>query len=298
MTTLSDNDWLAKLIDSAKWLFNVDTKKLEKLEEIHWKDRKWINFATHSLDADKVKYCSVKAPVDALKAATVDDEDIKNLDFNDIQSKMYLLKGLFSEVASDQSGEKRLTFSLNLKTGRLNDALALLLIAFIQFEHGKQKDEDFAKSFIDLLLPLREATNQSTQPQTDKRTGTPAAVTSAQQLNMTLILFFGQSHKATVNEINDKKQLNGSDYDLLENKCEWFWWGLSEEKPAETDSDVQDNMCWLQLNMELNNPPKVINLLHIKDLIKKIKKQPEIITLIKSNGSTTFNLDNKNFIKA
>jgi hypothetical protein len=115
---------------------------------------------------------------------------------------------------------------------------------------------------------------------------------------MTLILVFGQSHKTIVNEIKDKNslELNDNDYTILGNKCEWFWYGNKENKPAEIAKNEQDNMCWLQLNINLSNAPAVTNILHIKDLIKKIKKQPNILVEIKSSD-TAFNLDNKIFTK-
>ena len=115
---------------------------------------------------------------------------------------------------------------------------------------------------------------------------------------MTLILVFGQSHKMMINAIKDKNYvaLDESDYALLENKCEWFWYGNEKYKPDEIAKNEQDNMCWLQLNINLSNAPTVTNILHIKDLIKTIKKQPEILSEIKSRD-TAFNLDNKVFTK-
>ena len=57
-------------------------------------------------------------------------------------------------------------------------------------------------------------------------------------------------------------------------------------------------MCWLQMDVQFSDVVQVKNLLHLKDLIKKIRKKPNMLLQIRSSSNATFNLDNKEFIKS
>lgn len=293
MTTKHNDEWFADLASAVKVLFDADKSTLDRLMD-KFGGTIWGNFATQSLNDKNISYENTTTLIDKLKNKSTNYNDIQKLNFEDIKAKNSLLKGILIEVTSIQNGDKRLTYTLKRETGRENEAWTIMLIAYIQHKYGMQNDYEFAQEFIKLTKNLNVTT-----PQFKKTviSDTNIAVTTQEQQNMTLILVFGQSHKETINEIKDKKQLNESDFELLENKCEWFWFGLSKDKPSEIANDMQNYMCWLQLDINLPNIVQVKNLLHLKDLIKRIKKQPAILTQIKSNDST-FNLDNKVFTKA
>ena len=297
MSTTNNDDWFNNLAEAANLLFKADQTKRDNLSEIFEGNQIWKRLATENLNKEGLVYKNATALVDELK--TYKQEPIKDLDFNDIKAKLSLLNGLLIEVASDQSGDKKLTYSVKDKISRNNVAFAVVLIAYIQYTNKVQNtnkvqtNEEFAKKFIKLTKCLDET---KVEPTSQQNSSTSRAA-QAQQ-DMTLILVFGQSHKMMINAIKDKNYvaLDESDYALLENKCEWFWYGNEKYKPDEIAKNEQDNMCWLQLNINLSNAPTVTNILHIKDLIKTIKKQPEILSEIKSRD-TAFNLDNKVFTK-
>ncbi len=294
MRTTNDDDWFNNLTDAANLLFKADQTKPGNLSEIFEGEYidLWKRLATTTLNRDSLVHKNTTALVDDLKPLK-DEAAIKDLDFNDIKAKLSLLNGLLIEVASDQSGDKKLTYSVKDKVSRNNIAFAVVLIAYIQYNNKVQTDKEFAEKFIELTKCLEETKVEHTPLETSS----PSRAAQAQR-DMTLILVFGQSHKTMINAIKDKNSvaLDESDYALLENKCEWFWYGNEKNKPAEIAKNEQDNMCWLQLNIKLSNAPTVTNILHIKDLIKTIKKQPEILREIKSRDNA-FNLDNKVFTK-
>jgi hypothetical protein len=291
MSTKNNDNWFNDLTDAANSLFNANDIQLNNLPKIFEDDAIWNRLAATSLN--RIPHEKATTLVDVLESYKY--QRIKDLDFDDIKAKLILLIGLLIKVASDKNIDEKLTYSIKDSISRNNVAWAVVLIAYIQISNKNKvlTNEKFAKEFIKLTKFLEESSEEYESPPISS-----ASRPAQTQRDMTLILVFGQSHKTIINEIKNKSplEINDNDYTMLVNKCEWFWYGNKENKPAEIKNE-QDNMCWLQLNLNLPNAPTAVtNILHIKDLIKTIKKQPNILVEIKSSD-TAFNLDNKVFTK-
>ncbi|MEI8209102.1 MAG: hypothetical protein WCG16_07855, partial [Methylococcales bacterium] len=164
MRTTNDDDWFNNLTVVANLLFKADQTKRENLSEIFEGDyiHLWQRLAG-SLSMDQISYKNATTLIDELKKDKSDQ--IKSLDSNDIKAKLSLLNGLLIEVASDQNGDKKLTYSVKDKISRNNVAFAVVLIANIQYTNKVQTDEEFAKKFIELTKCLEETRVESTSQQ-------------------------------------------------------------------------------------------------------------------------------------
>ena len=291
----SSNSWYDELVNATQLLYKAEKTSLERLElEISLFNR----LARDYLNKTDIAYKHATILVDNLEQNYLkNEEEYNNLDYDDIKAKISLLKGLCIDVETGANGTKPLTFKFNEgKINRDNEAWAVILITYIQFKFRVQTNEAFARKFVELTNPLKETARQSSAY---KESNIITEQPSKPSKNNILILVFGQSHKNIINNIiNKKHQLDDNDYELLENKCEWFWYGPDSDKPIEINKDESDNMCWLQMDVQFSDVVQVKNLLHLKDLIKKIRKKPNMLLQIRSSSNATFNLDNKEFIKS
>ncbi len=291
----SSNSWYDELVNATQLLYKADKTSLERLElEISLFNR----LARDCLNKTDIAYKHATILVDILNQKySKNESELKHLDYDDIKAKISLLKGLCIDVETGANGTKPLTFKFNEgKINRDNEAWAVILITYIQFKFGVQTNKAFAEKFIELTNPLETIASESSD---SKESSLIAEKPSIPSKNNTLILIFGQSHKNIINDIiNKKHQLDDNDYELLANKCEWFWYGPDSDKPIEINKDESDNMCWLQMEVQFSDVVQVKNLLHLKDLIKKIRKKPEMLRQTLTSSKATFNLDNKDFIKS
>jgi hypothetical protein len=315
----NDDDWYKDLANAAKLLFEANETALKQLGE-DWKDSKdsmmWKRLANDTLSSKDITFENVTTIIDKLKKYATntnvhDYPKIQKLDFEDIKVKSGMLKGILNEVTSIQNGDKRLTFKLELKTGRENEAWSVILIAYIQSMYNEQTDKDFAREFIEQTkcLSVNKDTSSSNQQGNQREVNEvnkqkihiSTQKDLAQSENKTLILVFGQSYWDGIRDIENKTMFNDSDYELLK-KYEWFWYGLSGTNSlAEISNDQQGNMCWLQLDVKLNNMLEVKNRLHFIELIDKIKKLQVTEIQMKVGGLfqlATSGLSSKGFIKA
>ena len=303
----NDDDWYKNLAEAAKLLFYADKTKLEKLGE-GWEDPMWERFADDTLCSKDITFKNATTIIDKFKkCATNDLKKIQELDFEDIKAKSSMLKGTLNEVTSIQNGDKCLTFKLELKTGRDNEAWSVILIAYIQSQNKDLTIKEFAHEFIKQTKCLSDNNDtpppKQTHPDEVNKTKTPIlhSKDSAQLENKTLILVFGQSLFTGVKEIQSKTNFNDGDYELLK-KYEWFWYGKIDTPTSnEISNDAQGNMCWLQLDMKSNSMLEVKSRLHFIELIDKIKKEQITVTQMKVGGLfqlATSGLSGKGFIKA
>ena len=305
----NDDDWYKNLAEAVKLLFDADKTKLEELGK-DWEDPMWKRFADNKLNSTCIRFENANAVIDKLKKDSDEYPPIQKLDFEDIKAKSSMLKGMLNE-ASIQNGDKPLTFKLELKTGRDNEAWSVILIAYIQSKNNEQTNKDFAHEFIKQTrcLSVNKDTSSSNQQgnqykdneDNKPKTPTPVSKDLAQSENKTLILVFGQSYWDGIRDIENKTKFNDGDYELLK-EYEWFWYGESgNTTPAEISKDEQGNMCWLQLDMKSNSMLEVKSRLHFIELIDKIKKEQITVTQMKVGGLfqlATSGLSGKGFIKA
>ena len=293
----SSNSWYDELVNATQLLYKADKTSLDRL---NLESSLFNRLATDCLNKTDIPYKNATYLVDILKqkySKEADELDDHFLDYDDIKAKISLLKGLCIDVETGANGTKPLTFKFNVsRVNRDNESWALILVSYIQSVNGLQTNEAFARKFVELTNPLKEIASQSSAY---KESNIITEQPSKPSRNNILILVFGQSHKNIINDIiNKKHQLDDNDYELLENKCEWFWYGPDSDKPIEINKDESDNMCWLQMDVQFSDVVQVKNLLHLKDLIKKIRKKPDMLLQIRSSSKATFNLDNKEFIKS
>ncbi|MFI3190766.1 MAG: hypothetical protein QX190_14555 [Methylococcales bacterium] len=318
MSEENNDDWFDKLINAVRQVINADPQSLKSLLS---NENEWQEFASYFAEQSEASDKKLDSIVRAFKRHGDSKNHVgskrhektfcEKLKINEINSEHtfkqinYLLRLASNLTASDEKN----SFSYSIDVPKNNMAWLLTLIAYIYSTENEQSFQEFAKKFTELTLSLQKKTDQISSPQfatspqvktnNQETTQQTNIVNSNQTKKMTLILVFGQSQKTIINEIKNKSplELNDSDYTVLGNKCEWFWYGNKENKPAEIAKNEQDNMCWLQFNINLPNAPTAVTtMLNIKDLIKIIKKQPNVLIEIKSND-TAFNLDNKVFTK-
>ncbi len=271
---------------SVKWLFGIDSVKLEKSN---------LKINDESFDAF-LKECrdTVKITSDGLF------EEIKMRflrfrlpeDLYDIELAFDLLKGLATKTVVDGNGSTPVQFFC--KTGKPNTFLALFLILKIRIENQNKiikLENEFFSRFSILVNEIKGNT-----------VGLESKFDSESN-EMSLILVFGKSHWAAIKEIINKyiqKQLlDDTDYNLLQNKYVWYRYKPSNQLSSFED-DPNGNMCFLTIDITLDNPPKIGNTMHIQDLIEKTKTQPSIITDMKLGNSFDLGssgLNAKGFIK-
>jgi hypothetical protein len=105
--------------------------------------------------------------------------------------------------------------------------------------------------------------------------------------------------KEIITKYNEMQSLNDVDYDLLKNKYVWYRYKPTLQS-IKFEEDINGNMCFLTIDVALDNPFKISNTMHIQDLLEMTKVQPSIIVnMILGNlfqfGSSGLNA--KGFIK-
>jgi hypothetical protein len=275
---------------SVKWLFRIDDcTKLEKLDlTVH--DELFGNFLKKCVNA-KVKITS-KNLFEEIKGQF---QFLRQLDADHIELKFRFLLGIGMDATKGCNVDNpRVQFICN--SNENNAFLAMFLIIKIQYEkNGIKMDDQFFSIFTALVNKIRCEIKEKTIDLESK--------VNFESKEMSLILVFGKSHWAAIKEIINKyaqkQPLEDTDYNLLQNKYVWYRYKPSNQ-PSSFEDDTNGNMCFLTIDIALENPPKIGNTMHIQDLIEKTKTQPSIITDMKLGNS--FNLGSsglnaKGFIK-
>jgi hypothetical protein len=273
--------------NSVKLLFDLDYTKLGNIE-IKVNGESLENFLRECLDS-KIRVTSENL-----------FEDINNIfpsfrlinEYDDLELAFNLLKGLSTNIAIDSNGNTPV--QLLCKTGKYNFFIAIFFIIKIQNERQNRLfkfDEEFYIKFTELVNQLKI-----------KKINTELEV-DIKSKDMSLILIFGKSYLAGIKEIitkyNEMQSLNDVDYDLLKNKYVWYRYKPTLQS-IKFEEDINGNMCFLTIDVALDNPFKISNTMHIQDLLEMTKVQPSIIVnMILGNlfqfGSSGLNA--KGFIK-
>jgi len=310
------DDRFDKLTNTVRWIINENSQQLsELLTDIS----EWNDFAIFFARQNEAYDKDIESIVQAFKNYAEQESHRKKLNIEEVnydetvKQINFLLRQIV--VKNEYSlGNNQFSYKTpSIKKESI--AWMLVLIAYIYSSNGEQSTDDFAKTFIRLITPLQknaekikggESIDNPQDPSGYKKTdytekNKVAHENNTTTLNKTLILVFGQSQLAGVNEIQRKKKFNDSDYELLK-KYEWFWYGESgNTTPTEISKDEQGNMCWLQLDMKSNSILQVKSRLHFIELIDKIKKEQITVTQMKIGGLfqlATSGLSGKGFIKA
>jgi hypothetical protein len=278
---------------SVKWLFRInDCTKLENIDlTVH--DEKFGSFLKKCVNA-KVKITSNNL-FDEIKT---EFQFLRQLDTDNIEPKFRFLLGIGGDVTKGCNADNpRVQFICNSNVN--NAFLAIFLIIKIQYEKNSinsiKIDDQFFSIFTGLVNKIR---NEIKEKNIDLE-----SQSNFESKEMSLILVFGKSYWTGIKEIISKyvqkQTLDDNDYNLLQNKYVWYRYKPSNQ-PIHFEDDTNGNMCFLTINIALDNPPKIGNTMHIQDLIEKTKMQPSIITEMKLGNSFQFGssgLNAKGFIK-
>ncbi len=316
MSAQDNDDWFDKLTNTVSWIINANSQELNELRI----GSEWNKFAIFFASKNEAYDQDIEKIVRAFKNYAEQESyrkklNIEEVNYDDTFKQInFLLRQIV--VKNDEYLSKSNEFFYKTPLIKKESiAWMLVLIAYIYSSNSEQSTDDFAKKFIGLILPLQknvekikggESIDNPQEPSDHKKTdyienNKVAHENNTTTLNKTLILVFGHSKLAGVNEIQRKTKFNDSDYELLK-EYEWFWYGESgNTTPAEISKDEQGNMCWLQLDMKSNSMLEVKSRLHFIELIDKIKKEQITVTQMKVGGLfqlATSGLSGKGFIKA
>jgi hypothetical protein len=275
---------------SVKWLFGIDDcTKLQKLNlKVH--DELFGNFLKKCVTAE-VKITS-KNLFQEIKGQF---QFLRQLDADSIEPKFRFLLGIGMDATKGCNADNpRVQFICNSNVN--NAFLAMFLIIKIQSDNnGIKIDNQFFSIFIDWVNKIKDEIKEKTIELESK--------VNTESKEMSLILVFGKSYwtaiKEIINKYIQKQPLDDTDYNLLQNKYVWYRYKPSNQ-PSSFEDDPNGNMCFLTIDITLDNPPKIGNTMHIQDLIEKTKTQPSIITDMKLGNSFQFGssgLNAKGFIK-
>jgi hypothetical protein len=301
MSAQDNEDWFDKLTNTISWIINANSQQLNELPI----GSEWNKFAIFFASQNEADDKDIEKIVLAFKNYAEQEQYRKRLKIEEVNydDTFKQINFLLRQIAVKNYQHVFKTNEFLYKTPLIKKesiAWMLVLIAFIYSINSEQSTDAFAKIFIGLITALQKNAAKIMQGEAiDNHKASYENNTIT--LYKTLILVFGHSKLAGVNEIQSKAKFNDSDYELLK-KYEWFWYGESgNTTPAEISKDEQGNMCWLQLDMKSNSMLEVKSRLHFIELIDKIKKEQITVTQMKVGGLfqlATSGLSGKGFIKA
>lgn len=101
-----------------------------------------------------------------------------------------------------------------------------------------------------------------------------------------LVLVFGFSYFASIDNINGKSNFDDNDIDWLINGVEWYWFGSDFE---EIPSDPKGNVCLLKIDVT-SNDPVIPGKIQLKNFLNGIKNKKIPLHQIKSNPGERYQL--------
>lgn len=233
----------------------------------------------------------------------------EDIDYEDIKSKVvylinqaglgFLISNMIEkpwdvDIKSDVNGEKEIDIQMDVpplikfqSIKRENLAWLIIIVTYIQSKNGKQSVKDFSslfekftEDFCEQASLINPPINKSTQIVNNLNDA------SSDSQKKSLVLVFGFSYFASIDNINGKSNFDDNDIDWLINGVEWYWFGSDFE---EIPSHPKGNVCLLKIDVTSNHPV-IPGKIQLKNFLNGIKNKKIPLHQIKSNPGERYQL--------
>jgi hypothetical protein len=303
---------IAKIAYSV--IMNEGEKNLnEKFKIILDDDPKWERIL-NALKNTVLKIKNIDSFTDEIKPLLKANEE--DIDYDDIKNKIIYLINQASlvkiidkinsnlvpvDILTGSNGEKKLTFQMEPMVTRVrfeyvkreNIGWLIILVTYIQSKYGMQSNEKFSETFLTLTKGLLKQKPSNILPSNqtiEKQSSVTRKITASEDPTVpqkkSLVLVFGQSYFASVDNMNEKTNIDNDDFHWLIKGVEWYWFGSDFE---ELPSDPNGNVCLLKIDVK-SSEQEISGKIQLKNLLKQMTEQKIPLLQIKSKPGERYQL--------